>query len=476
VPAARAGYPLTIHHDFGKDHGDFELGEKLIDAIKRAKRMLEREIDPLEANTSYGETPKAKLRVCVPHFGMSPQNSGGPKLSAFWKKCLEDDELRETLNADLSWSFTTKYITSDIRDQIRTISPLIAGGLDAWANAYSSFQALGGSADKLTDLKDLSDEAAQRKNASDGIADYYARVVSFVDATVKMELNDPAKAQQFLDLTKDHGDAGNNWLYILANHSDRLMFGTDNLASGIKIHGEAEHMLDALALHPVYSIFRALSRETDLGEGVEKPPRNPALADVVPNLARNAWDEFFLDAECTERRQAMRLYLNDVKPTDTRRAFGNNVSYIDRIDPDADLPARVQALNDSVREIFDEEGAAGDHPGKDVLVALTSGLKAALEKTQPGLAPEQLDVTDTAVDEFFRKAALALAEQVAGGGQFETKPLTLRNAMISELLGVLERQGQANDLLERLKRANWPKGDIRQLELTLATLRIGAEA
>jgi hypothetical protein len=270
---------------------------------------------------SDNPAPDPKLRVVIPHFGMSPQNSGGTKLSEFWDKALKDPELRDVLSVDASWSFTTKNVMNDIRDSLATISPRIGLALDTCAVAYSAFLAQGTVADKNTDLGGLMDEAAVHKVAADSIVDFYVKAIDASNKVIEEEISNEETARQVQALGLVHGDDGNNWIYIFAQYSDRVMFGTDNLASEVKIHGQAELLADALALHPVYALFKQLAKQ------------NPTRYEhVVANIARNTWKQTFQDDELTARRSAARRFYTEAKPSEGRRAPDNVTRYVEAAD------------------------------------------------------------------------------------------------------------------------------------------------
>jgi hypothetical protein len=330
VPAARLGYGVTMHHDIGPAHGNLEYGSDIIDAIKVALNDLKTQRDPLQGGVGDNPTPDPKLSVVIPHFGMSPQNSGGAGLSQWWDDTLKDPELADVLSVDASWSFTTKNIMNDIRDSLATISPQIGLALDTCAVAYSAFLAQGTVADKNTDLGRLMDEAAVHKVAADSIVDFYVKAIDFSSKVIEDALADEETARQVQALALVHGNNGNNWIYLFAQYSHRIMFGTDNLASEVKIHGQAELLADALALHPVYALFKQLAK------------LNPTrYEDVVANIARNTWQRTFQDEDLTARRGAARQFYTEAKPSEGRRAPDNVTQYVES-DGDADGRRRVE--------------------------------------------------------------------------------------------------------------------------------------
>ena len=95
-----------------------------------------------------------------------------------------------------------------------------------------------------------------------------------------------------------HGEQGNNWLYIMRAHADRLMFGTDALAVGIKAHGDAAYAMNARAMYPIFDILDEAAKHNI-----------PGAAGITDKIGRTNYEKIFHDPEITTRRHAWENYL-----------------------------------------------------------------------------------------------------------------------------------------------------------------------
>jgi hypothetical protein len=324
LPAAQLGFGITMHHDIGEAHGELEHGDRVLNAFLHAKHLIGSEMDILATGDKERAPPDAKLKLIIPHFGMSPQNSGGPNLAKFWSSTF-DDKRYDGLLTDASWAPVTKNIAADIRDSLKSISPQLATAFDTIITSYSFFQKEGGLADKLTDLK-MPDTAALYKVSSDSAAEFYISAIANQQEIVVEEMKKPAVRNAVIVLIHDERYRGNNWLNLFYKHSDRILFGTDNLASEVKIHGQSELVIDTLALHPLYALFNELSRKDENDQYIDQDGEK--YAQVVPNVARDNWVQAFNDEELRKRREAAHEYYTKSKPSEGRRAPDNVVRYV----------------------------------------------------------------------------------------------------------------------------------------------------
>src|SRR4029450_8593779 len=104
----------------------------------------------------------------------------------------------------------------------------------------------------------------------------------------------------------EHGARGNNWLYIMRAHQDRLMFGTDALAVGIKAHGDAAYAMNARAMYPLF----------DTPGAAEAHPI-PGSAGITNKISRSNYEKIFHDPDITERRHAWEDYLATEKTAES---------------------------------------------------------------------------------------------------------------------------------------------------------------
>jgi len=102
-----------------------------------------------------------------------------------------------------------------------------------------------------------------------------------------------------------HGERGNNWLYLMRAHQDRLMFGTDALAVGIKAHGDAAYAMNTRAMYPIFDILD--QAETHIA----------GSAGITEKIGRSNYEKIFHDPHITTRRHAWEDYLTTEKAAES---------------------------------------------------------------------------------------------------------------------------------------------------------------
>ena len=103
-----------------------------------------------------------------------------------------------------------------------------------------------------------------------------------------------------------HGQQGNNWLYIMRRHADRLMFGTDALAVGIKAHGDAAYAMNARAMYPIFDILDEAENHNIDGS-----------AGITQKIGRTNYEKIFHDPDIERRRHAWEDYLATEKTAES---------------------------------------------------------------------------------------------------------------------------------------------------------------
>jgi len=209
------------------------------------------------------------------------------------------------LSLDLSWDFVTNDILDNIHDQLKrhNIAPALQQGLQNALKNYKAFTVLGGWADKADDLK-LPNLASYYRTGAEIFAQAYFASLSDFKAKVRTAFRDDATRAVFATLFARHGDQGNNWLYIMRRHQNRLMFGTDALSPGIKAHGDAAYAMNARVMYPIFDILEEAERY-----------EFPGTTGMSERIARTNYENIFHDPEIEARRQAWEHYLTTENAT-----------------------------------------------------------------------------------------------------------------------------------------------------------------
>ena len=325
------GLPLVLHCDRGEPGNKNKYTELVTTLIKEwvaevhgVDRM--HTPDPLLAGTGVENpagVPPRMAKVSWAHAaGVSRFTAEAPDHTQNLATVLSDESLKGHLYVDLSWDFIAHDITQNTSDLLLrnidddAIAPgmrRIASALDSLVKSYQSFASVGGQSDKAQDLGDLALSAVHRRTGSK-IAQMHLNQIGQFKAIVTDAIREnPAVGTKLLTMITSHGDHGNNWLNLLSEHSDRIMFGTDALAVGTKAHGEAAYAVNTKILYPVYNIFQAVADAIE-NRTIGQPtidelesatrPTAESLRKVVFDIAEGTYADFFENEEMEARRDA----------------------------------------------------------------------------------------------------------------------------------------------------------------------------
>jgi hypothetical protein len=328
------GLPLVLHCDRGVAGNKNKYTADVIKMIKdwvaevHDGNRLHRP-DPLadkirvNGNLPAG-FPERQVKVCWAHAaGVSRFTAEGNDHTRQLSELLSTPELDGHLFVDLSWDFVAHDVLQNTQDLLlknadtpalkEAVLP-ITKALDAMIKSYKTFAQVGGQADKAQDLGDFTLSAVHRLTASRVAQHHLNQVASFKGVVSDALAANPALTTRLLDLVQVHGDRGNNWLNLLFEHRDKIMFGTDALAIGTKAHGEAAYAINTKTLYPLYHIFQALADRVEQDGATQPPPAGIAavqmqpapqpeqLRAVVDYVARLTYEDFFQDPAMEARR------------------------------------------------------------------------------------------------------------------------------------------------------------------------------
>src|SRR5262249_38932810 len=202
------------------------------------------------------------------------------------------------LTLHLSWDFVSNDILENLYDQLtrHQVAPGLRQGLQNVLKTYKAFAALGALSDKADDLQHPNLASIYRVGAETIAEQYFASLADF-KLRVREAFKNAATLATFTKLFGAHGDDGNNWLYILRKYKDRLMFGTDALAVGIKAHGDAAYAMNARVMYPIFDILDEAERQGIAGtQNITKQIGRTNYEDIFHNddigLRREAWENY----------------------------------------------------------------------------------------------------------------------------------------------------------------------------------------
>ena len=305
IEATKRGLPVILHNDRSVPSGKNKYAGQMVAAIREwAERMTRfgNEQDPLKLRPGVdpATVPAMKPRLIWAHAaGMSRFTGESNHHTRDLDELLSDPTLADIVHLDLSWDFVVNDILQNLYDQLtrHNVAPGLRQGLQNVLKLYRSFTVLGGLADKADDLGDVNLASLYRVGAETITAQYFAALADF-QHRVRQAFNDPATRAVFTELLAEHGQRGNNWLYIMAKHSDRLMFGTDALAVGIKAHGDAAYAMNARIMYPLFDILDQAAAH-----------HLPDTAGITDKIGRTNYEKIFHDPQITARRHAWEDYL-----------------------------------------------------------------------------------------------------------------------------------------------------------------------
>lgn len=367
---AMRGLPLLLHCDRsvpGVPNSKNKNADKLLQAMKDvirefhnpggqfvadAPQLLRPDPlaeDHLARNPDGGAVQPPKVQICWAHgAGISRFTAESNDHTQRLLDMFRDPVLRDHLFIDLSWDFVAHDILQNVQDllinstrdsppqkAVQGLQRLVNRGptdadvarneriqdgvtqltqaMDGLIKSYKAFSTAGGRADLAQDKEDHA-LSALHVVAANRIAQTHLNQIAVFKQTVLDVLQDnPDLRNKLVDLVLHHGNQGNNWLHLLHEHSNKIMFGTDALAVGTKAHGEAAYAINAVMLYPIYHLFEGLADSLEAQPAAQ--PANPGdaavpmlaanrLRTVVQDVARGTFDRFFNDNEMNARRTA----------------------------------------------------------------------------------------------------------------------------------------------------------------------------
>jgi hypothetical protein len=336
---AERGLPLVLHCDRGTPHDKNKYADDVIGIISDVVKEVHGENalhrpDELadKLRDQDGDLPPdfepRQVKICWAHAaGVSRFTAESPDHTRDLGAILSRPELQGHLFVDLSWDFVGHDILQNTEDLLLKSAQTpqekqgmvrLAQAMDGMIKSYKTFAQVGAQADKAQDLGDFALSAVHRLTGSRIAQHHLNQVAEFKHTVADVLSENPAVRDRLLDLVQNHGDNGNNWLNLLFQHSDKVMFGTDALAIGTKAHGEAAYAINTKVLYPVYHIFQALADNVERNDiqsqahAAADPeelaeegavPFHTQLRDVVANVARRTYQNFFQDPAMERRRE-----------------------------------------------------------------------------------------------------------------------------------------------------------------------------
>jgi hypothetical protein len=310
------GLPVILHCDRGVPGDKTKYADEVKTAIKQwAKRTTKFGSDPLAL--AGMDAPKIKPKIIWAHgAGISRFTADGNNHTAELDALLDDNDLKDILSVDLSWDFIAKDMLQNVHDQLEreALSQPMRHGLQTLLKAYDTFAEVGGLSDKTADLGDPNGSSMKRVAANAAAEQYLSALADFKE-TIRTEMRtDPNLVGRLDRLMSNHGTNGNNWLYVMCKHHDRLMFGTDALSVGIKAHGDAAYAMNARVLNPIYDIIDAVANAE--GNSTSGETLAAKYGGVTQDIRHDNYVRFVDDKDLKKRRGAWESYLQTEKPND----------------------------------------------------------------------------------------------------------------------------------------------------------------
>ena len=270
IETAIRGLPVILENDRGVPGRKNKYADQMVKAIREwADRMTRfgNEQDPLKLRPGVNPAtvPAMKPRLVWEYgAGMSRFTAGSNHHTSDLDTLLNDATFTDILYLDLSGDFVINDILQNLYDQLKrnNVAPGLQQGLQNVLKLYKSFSALGGIADKAAHLNDPTLASIDRVGA-EAIAEQYFTGLADFSNRVQEAFNDPNTRETFQRLMAEHGQQGNNWLYLMRAHADRLMFGTGALAVATQAHGAAAYAMNTRAMYPIFDILDEAERHAD---------------------------------------------------------------------------------------------------------------------------------------------------------------------------------------------------------------------
>jgi hypothetical protein len=293
--SAHSGLPVVVHNDISEQGGKKDAyAGKFVAALKEhfAKMLNWTAPDPLEGK------PRVHPIVVWPHAaGLSRFTPDSASHTLFLDNLLRDPGLpADNFFVDLSWDFIAEHMLKNVHDLFkrRDMPPTLLDGIQVLLKTYKAYTDMGGFADKCDDLGDLR-LAAYARIAAENFAEHYFKALADFQNRLRGVLqSDPKVVNKLVTLMTQHGNSGNNWLYVLNQHADRLLYGSDALAVGIKAHGDSAYAMNTRVLEPIYTLFEEVAN-ADVSGAID--------AGVVDQLCRGTYEKVFHNPKVEARRK-----------------------------------------------------------------------------------------------------------------------------------------------------------------------------
>jgi hypothetical protein len=326
--SAVRGFPQITHNDIGTPNNKHGNADNMVAALVEFADTIENWAanDPLrQPGLALSSIPPIKPKVVWAHAaGLARFTADSSNHTKFVERLLENPKLKDILTLDLSWDFVAHYIFENIDDHLTKIceQPFceastrqhllkIAQGFQNLLKTYKTFSEEGSRADKADDLGDLNLSALHRQSA-ETVAQHYFFALQNFQHTLKRALADVNVRTVFSKQMKEHGNLGNNWLYLLNKYQDRLLFGTDALAVGIKAHGDAAYALNVRVLDPIFEIFDQMGAYETPAEAAS----DTSFSKVSGKIGYENYMNVFHDPDVVARRTAYENMLLRENPHD----------------------------------------------------------------------------------------------------------------------------------------------------------------
>jgi hypothetical protein len=338
--AAQRGLPVILHCDRGTPEDKNVYAQQVIKNVRSAVVTLAWDQNDILAQKGIQDAPKITPKFVWAHgAGISRFTAESVDHTRNLDTLLSAEDLKDVLSLDLSWDFIGHDIMENVYDSLtrRGIAPELCNGLQNLLRTYKAFTEEGGRADKCDDMGDLN-LASVHRVAGENIRQSYFLALQDFKVRVNTALNDGATRDALFEMMDNHGNQGNNWLHVFHKHQDRLLFGTDALAPGIKAHGDAAYAMNVRVLNPLYMLFDGMGAEARaLG-------RDDTYSTITNKVTRENYVGVFDNEAVKARRASYEDYLAKEKSADhsTNRVSDSTAFTINEVRP-ADLRYRGRA-------------------------------------------------------------------------------------------------------------------------------------
>ncbi|MGF6935026.1 hypothetical protein OKW41_004188 [Paraburkholderia sp. UCT70] len=310
--AAQRGLPVILHCDRGTPEDKNRYAQQVMNNIRNAVKSLNWQQNDILRQKGILDAPKIKPRFIWAHgAGISRFTAESTDHTRSLDSLLSEEDLKDVLSLDLSWDFIGHDIIENVHDSLkrRNLAPELCDGLQNLLRTYKAFAEEGGRADKCDDMGDLN-LASVHRVAAENIRQTYLLAQQDFQHRLGKALDDKATRDAFYELMDNHGNDNNNWLYLFNKHQDRLLFGTDALAIGIKAHGDAAYAMNVRVLNPLYMLC------DELGKRAQTDGHPDSYSGISEKITLRNYEQVFDDKDVKARRDSYERYLRTEKKAD----------------------------------------------------------------------------------------------------------------------------------------------------------------